>query len=146
MGTTVAVLGAEKKRYFCLWAGDSRIYRLRDGKLDPLTRDHRYIDDLLASGEVDEARAKTHPLRNALTRAIGCNPQLELDCCAGSISPGDVFLLVTDGITAMCNDRQILDVLSENAITHAADAIVRACLERGAPDNLTLILLRVEAR
>jgi serine/threonine-protein phosphatase Stp1 len=145
MGATVTVLGSDGAGFFfCLWAGDSRLYRLRKGKLTQLTRDHRFIQDLLDSGRITEAEARKHPRRNVITRAVGVAKELELDACDGKIEPGDVFLLVTDGVTGACTDDEILAALSGRSFDAAADEIVRCCLDHGAPDNLTLLLIEPE--
>jgi serine/threonine-protein phosphatase Stp1 len=141
MGATVTVLGFNGASFYCLWAGDSRLYRLRDGKLTQLTRDHRFIQDLLDSGRITEAEARKHPRRNVITRAVGVAKALELDGCDGPIESGDMFLLVTDGVTGTCSDDEILSALSGKPFDAAADEIVRRCLDHGAPDNLTLLLI-----
>ena len=141
MGATVTVLGTNGSSFFCLWAGDSRLYRLRKGQLTQLTRDHRFIQDLLDSGRITEEEARKHPRRNVITRAVGVAKELQLDSCDGTIAPGDVFLLVTDGVTGACTDEEILAALSAKSLEAAADDIVRRCLDHGAPDNLTLLLV-----
>lgn len=141
MGATVTVLCSDGVNYFCLWAGDSRLYRLRTGKLTQLTRDHRFVQDLIDSGRITEAEARTHPRRNVITRAVGVAKELELDGCDGKLEPGDVFILVTDGVTGACTDDEILDALSDKSFDEAADDIVHRCLDHGAPDNLTLLLI-----
>jgi serine/threonine-protein phosphatase Stp1 len=141
MGATVTVLSTNGVDFFCLWAGDSRLYRLRKGKLTQLTRDHRFVQDLIDSGRITEAEARTHPRRNVITRAVGVAKELELDSCDGKIEPGDVFMLVTDGVTGACTDDEILTALSGKSFDAAADEIVRHCLDHGAPDNLTLLLI-----
>ena len=141
MGATVTVLCSDGVNFFCLWAGDSRLYRLRKGKLAQLTRDHRFVQDLLDSGRITEDEARTHPRRNVITRAVGVAKELELDGCDGKIEPGDVFVLVTDGVTGACTDDEILTALSGKSFDASADDIVRRCLDHGAPDNLTLLLI-----
>lgn len=142
MGATVTVLGADERHFFCLWAGDSRLYLLRDTKLTQLTRDHRYIQQLLDSGILTEEQAKQHPRRNVITRAVGVARELKLDAYEGTIEPGDLFLLMTDGVTGVCSDAEIAAALSGKPLEEGADEIVRLCLERGAPDNLTLLLVQ----
>jgi serine/threonine protein phosphatase PrpC len=144
MGATVTVLGMNEGRYFCLWAGDSRLYRFQGGKLTQLTRDHRYIQDLLDAGTLDPESAEHHPLRNVITRAVGIDPELKLDRTEGTIRPGDLFVLATDGVTAVCSDKELAGILAVHDLEKAADAIVECCLRGGAPDNLTLILVRGE--
>ena len=145
MGATVTVLCSDGVNFFCLWAGDSRLYRLSKGKLVQLTRDHRFVQDLLDSGRITEDEARTHPRRNVITRAVGVAKELELDGCDGKIEPGDVFVLVTDGVTGACTDDEILTALSGKSFDAAADDIVRRCLDHGAPDNLTLLLIEKAA-
>lgn len=142
MGATVTVLGTNGGKFFCLWAGDSRLYRFGGGKLVQLTRDHRYVQDLLDSGTIDEEGAEAHPLRNVITRAVGIDADLKLDRCEGTINPGDVFLLATDGVTTVCKNSEIAEILSRQDMERAADEIVASCLRRGAPDNLSLVLVK----
>ena len=142
MGATVTVLGSDGVSFFCLWAGDSRLYVLRQGTLTQLTRDHRLVQDLLDSGRITEDEARTHPRRNVITRAVGVSKELELEGCDGRVEPGDTFLLVTDGVTGACTDDEILTALSGRTFDDAADDLVRRCLDRGAPDNLTLLLIQ----
>lgn len=142
MGATVTVLGVDGATFFCVWAGDSRLYRLRDGKLTQLTRDHRLVQDLLDAGRITEDEARKHPRRNVITRAVGVAKDLELDGCDGEIETGDTFLLVTDGVTGACSDDEILTALAAKSFDEAADDLVRRCLAHGAPDNLTLLLIQ----
>jgi serine/threonine protein phosphatase PrpC len=144
MGATDTVLGAVAKNFFCLWAGDSRLYLFRGGRLTQLTRDHRYVQALIDSGLLDEAAAETHPRRSVITRAVGVEADLKLDLYEGKIEPGDVFLLVTDGVSGVCNNDEIADMLSGRGLEEAADRIVERCLQRGAPDNLSLVLVAAE--
>jgi serine/threonine-protein phosphatase Stp1 len=144
MGATVTVLGAGAKNFFCLWAGDSRLYLFRGGRLTQLTRDHRYVQALIDSGLLDEAAAETHPRRSVITRAVGVEADLKLDVYEGNVEPGDVFLLVTDGVSGVCNNSEIADMLSGRGLEEAADRIVERCLQRGAPDNLSLVLVAAE--
>jgi serine/threonine-protein phosphatase Stp1 len=142
MGATVTALGAEDSKFFCLWAGDSRLYRFRDGKLARLTRDHRYIQDLLDSGILQESEAESHPRRSVITRAVGIDPNLKLDILEGDFLPGDVFMLATDGVTGVIRDDELARILGGTNLGTVADRIVSLCLQRGAPDNLTLIIVK----
>jgi serine/threonine protein phosphatase PrpC len=141
MGATVTVLGTDGKSYFCLWAGDSRLYRLRGNALAQLTKDHRYVQHLLDAGMISEAEARLHPRRNVITRAVGVDRELKLDTDEGDVWPGDIFLLLTDGVTGVCTDAEITAALTGRSLENAADDLVQRCLERGAPDNLTLLLV-----
>jgi serine/threonine-protein phosphatase Stp1 len=141
MGATVTVLGADADSFFCLWAGDSRLYRFAKGRLTQLTRDHRYIQALLDAGLLDPKEAENHPRRNVITRAVGTGAELELDLCQGPIAAGDVFLLVTDGVTAVLRDEDLAEILAQYKLEQAVRMIVERCLARGAPDNLSLIVV-----
>lgn len=141
MGATVTVLGIDAKNFYCLWAGDSRLYRFRGGRLTQLTRDHRYIQALIDSGLLNEEQAANHPQRNVITRAVGVDADLTLDFCEGLIELGDVFLLMTDGVSGVCKDDELADILSRHVLAEAADRIVERCLQHGAPDNLSLVLV-----
>jgi serine/threonine protein phosphatase PrpC len=145
MGATVTVLGIDAKNFFCLWAGDSRLYRFRGNRLTQLTRDHRYVQTLIDSGLLNEAEAENHPRRSVITRAVGVDLELKLDDCEGLIEAGDVFLLVTDGVSGVCKDDDIADILSRYKLEDAADRIVEQCLRQGAPDNLSLILVAAKS-
>src|SRR6185295_3586599 len=125
MGATVTVLGADGERYFCLWAGDSRLYLLRSGELTQLTKDHRYIQHLVDAGMITEAEARQHPRRNVITRAVGVDRELELDADEGVVQAGDVFLLMTDGVTGVCTDAEIAAALSGSSLEKAADDLVQ---------------------
>jgi len=144
MGATVAVFGVDKTTFFCLWAGDSRLYRFRAGVMSRITHDHRYIQPLLDSGILNEEAAERHPHRNIITRAVGINEEVELDCIQGKIELGDQFLLTTDGVTSVCRDHELSAIMSVFNLGDAADRIVSLCLERGAPDNLSLVLIEGE--
>jgi serine/threonine protein phosphatase PrpC len=124
MGATVTVLGVEANKFFCLWAGDSRLYRFRSDRLTQLTRDHRYVQALIDSGLLNEADVENHPRRSVITRAVGVDAELNLD---------------------QCEDGDIADVLSRHNLVDAADRIVEQCLRHGAPDNLSLILVAAKS-
>ena len=143
MGATVAALGVNRSRYFGVWVGDSRIYRLQSNQLTQLTRDHRYVQGLVDSGVLDARAARMHRQRNILTRAVGLEHDLVIDECEGKIALGDVFLITTDGVTDVCSDDEIEKILGHNDLAHAADQFVEHCNERGSPDNLSLVLVRV---
>jgi serine/threonine protein phosphatase PrpC len=142
MGATVVVLAADADEFVCLWAGDSRAYRFRNGKLTQLTHDHRYVQTLIDAGLLSEKDVEKHPRRNVITRAVGVDADLKLDVCEGALEAGDVFLLTSDGVTGLCSNDEIAGLLSSKGIESAADSIVETCLARGAPDNLSLVLIR----
>jgi serine/threonine protein phosphatase PrpC len=145
MASTVAALAVDEKRFFCWWAGDSRVYRLRSKSLTRLTHDHRYVQALLDAGQLTEAEAASHPQRNVVTRAMGIEPALTIDRANGTVEIGDVFVLITDGVSAVLSDEEIAEKIHASDSERAADEIVNLCLKRGAPDNLSLVLVRASS-
>ncbi|KQR84079.1 PP2C family protein-serine/threonine phosphatase [Sphingomonas sp. Leaf343] len=141
IGTTVAALLLAEGRAACLWVGDSRVYRLRGGTLRQMTRDHSQVDQLVAAGIIRPEEAADHPLANVVTRAIGGEPDLALDVVEDALSPGDVFLVCSDGLNKCLSDAEIAGLLA-GAPSSACDALVRAVLARGAPDNVSVVVVR----
>lgn len=143
-GSTVASLILVGDRYACVWAGDSRVYRCRDGKLERLTRDHSLVEELVAIGALTPEAARHHPLSNRITRAVGVGNQVEFDDVEGTIAPGDRFLISSDGVHGVLEPDALAALVSQPDIVQAAEAVTRAVLAAGAPDNLTLILVAIE--
>jgi len=127
-GSTVVALLVRGTRCAILWAGDSRAYRWRTGRLEQLTVDHSLAEE--------EGIAST-----AITRAVGGEPLLLLDLHRDRIQAGDRFLLCSDGLTRIVPDRQIREWMESDDIRHAVDGLVTATLEAGAPDNVTALIV-----
>jgi len=142
IGTTVVVLAADSARFICLWAGDSRAYLLREGNLDQITRDHSLVQELIDAGEIAPAEADRHPNANVITRAVGSETRLEIDRVAGAVASGDAFMLTSDGLTRLVSDDAILAALQAPDLETEADRLLAECLARGAPDNVTFVILR----
>ena len=142
IGTTVVALTVEGSAFGCLWVGDSRAYRLRDGVLAQLTRDHSLVQDLVEIGEIDPEDARDHPNANVVTRAVGASGALEIDLVTGEVRSGDVYLLASDGLTKVVDDRELETHLRAPDPAACADRLLAITLERGAPDNVSLIVLR----
>lgn len=134
VGTTVAAMIMEEENFHCFWAGDSRIHLLRAGALHRLTADH--VATPLAADEEG-------PSRTALTRAVGAEPDLQLDYRHGFLYEGDVFLISTDGVGGILDDRDIRDSLRRLTAAAACDALIERVLDRGAPDNASCIVVCV---
>ncbi|MDI3271968.1 PP2C family protein-serine/threonine phosphatase [Pseudomonas sp. MDT1-16] len=143
MGSTVVVLATRDLRGMCLWAGDSRLYRLRDGLLEGISRDHSYVQDLQDNGLLSEAEARVHPRANIVTRAIGVEAQLELTMVELLLMPGDSYLLCSDGLNKTVEDHEIAEVLGHDEPGEIASSLVSLGLMRGAPDNITVIVVKV---
>ncbi|MBS0561956.1 MAG: serine/threonine-protein phosphatase [Proteobacteria bacterium] len=141
VASTVVALVAAGARYRCLWAGDSRIYRLRGGELRQLTRDHSLVQDMVDAGVLMPEQAERHPRANVITRAIGIDGEtVTLDEAAGEILAGDRFLLCSDGLTKALDAARIAALLAGTGDgASPAERLVAAALERGASDNVTAV-------
>jgi serine/threonine protein phosphatase PrpC len=139
VGTTVAVLLARGRSAVLLWAGDSRVYGLRGGRLEPLTRDHSLVQELVERGELTAEAARRHPWRNRITRAVGTAQGLELERRAVELAPGERVLLCSDGLTCHLEDAEIGPALARYGLGAPA-ALVEATLVRGARDNVTVVV------
>jgi serine/threonine protein phosphatase Stp1 len=142
IGSTVVALLVGKGAFVCLWAGDSRIYRARGGVLQQLTRDHSLVQELVDLGELAPDDAEGHPNANVITRAVGVDASLDLDSIEGDVRPGDVFLLASDGLTRLVSNAELLAGLQGKALEETADSLLATCLERNAPDNVSMVILR----
>lgn len=149
MGTTLTVALLHRDTIHVAHVGDSRLYIFRDEALWPVTEDHSVAAELLRAGEIDEETARRHPLRNAVTRALGAGDarELRVDLLSVPRRPGDGLLLCTDGLNALVSDEEILGVLQEHSNAQAAvDALVALALDRGGVDNVTVVLALPEGR
>jgi len=141
IGSTVVALLAGDDVGVALWAGDSRLYRLRHGVLTQITRDHNPIGDLLDDGLITEQTALARET-NVVTRAVGGHGQLFLDVAVFDICLGDTFLLCTDGLYRELNHQQISDLLAAENVCDCAESLVAQCLALGARDNVSVVVSR----
>jgi protein phosphatase len=144
-GSTVAVLLAFERRFAVLWAGDSRVYRRRAGRFERLTRDHSLVEEMVESGLLSPEAARIHPWRSRITRAVGIEGPLALERRQGELAAGDLYLLCSDGLTEHLDDAEIGALLAGCLPEAAARALVEATLAAGASDNVTVVLVAVEA-
>lgn len=127
-----------------LWAGDSRLYRLRDGQLMQCTRDHSVIQDLLERGELEAAEASSHPQANVITRAVGAAADLQLESRFADLRPGDRFLLCSDGVHGCVTSDVIQSALQGDTPRAVVDTLLGAVLAGEARDNCTAVAVFVE--
>ncbi|MGE0533084.1 MAG: PP2C family serine/threonine-protein phosphatase [Hyphomonadaceae bacterium] len=144
MGTTVAALLAFENHYACIWAGDSRVYLDRAGQIRRLTRDHSVVQELVSAGVLRKDEARRHAQAHVITRAVGAGATLELETVSGRIYPGDRFFLCSDGVTNLIEDDEIGEILARPPLQSAVDKIINLALARGAPDNVTAVLIGAE--
>jgi protein phosphatase len=146
MGTTItaAIVNAESDEVAIGHVGDSRAYRLRGGKLERLTRDHSLVEEMRRKGQLTEAQAEDHPQRSIITRALGPEPEVEVDVQTVPAQPGDVFLICSDGLTTMLDDEQIARVLIRaSSMESAVRALVDEANRAGGRDNITVVAFRL---
>jgi serine/threonine protein phosphatase Stp1 len=144
IGSTVVGLAIAGQEFRCFWAGDSRAYRLRDGQIMQLTRDHSLVQSLVDAGMLDPADAENHPNANVITRAVGVGPELNVETMGGEVKTGDLFVLSSDGLTRLVTDGEIASELGSGSMDDAADRLIEMVLARGAPDNATLVMVKVK--
>ena len=142
VGSTVVVCVAGQGRLACLWAGDSRCYRWRDGTLDQVSRDHSYVQDLTDLGVITAQQAREHPRGNIITRAVGAGPSIDIETRFADYRPGDRVLLCSDGLNRMVEDDEIAELLSrDRSPAQVCDDLMGLSLARGARDNVTLVVV-----
>ena len=144
MGTTLTAARVDDDEISLGHVGDSRAYRLRDGELVQLTRDHSLVAELERSGQITPEAAEHHPQRSIITRALGPEPDVEVDTYTVAGRAGDVFLLCSDGLTSMISDEEVAGILrSADDLDSAAESLVRAANQSGGKDNITVVLFRL---
>ncbi len=145
IASTVVTLLAFGQHFACAWAGDSRLYLCRNRRLQQITRDHSEVQELVDAGLLTSEQARTHPRANVVTRAVGAEDMLTLEMVQDQIRIGDLFLLCSDGLTKMIEDEEIAALLALRPIEAAAAQLIQTTLERGAPDNVTVVLVEAVA-
>jgi PPM family protein phosphatase len=146
MGTTTTAAYLTADAVVVAHVGDSRCYLLRDDDLIRLTRDHSLVGELVARGKLTEEQAESHPQRSVITRALGPEPNVEVDVEAYPARAGDVFLLCSDGLTSMVHEPQLKSLLAdrERPLEQTGRRLIAAANDAGGRDNITVILFRVE--
>jgi len=142
IGTTVVGLAIADGQFRCFWSGDSRGYRLRNGMISRVTRDHSLVQQLVDSGIIKEEEAELHESSSVITRAVGVAEEFAMDVVSGEVQAGDLFLLASDGLTRVLNDREIAIEIERSTLEQGVDNLLQTVLERGAPDNVSIILTR----
>ncbi|HTW50910.1 MAG TPA: protein phosphatase 2C domain-containing protein [Stellaceae bacterium] len=143
IASTVVCLMVVENRFFCMWAGDSRLYRWRDRQIEQVSRDHSEVQRLVDSGAISAADAPLHPLAHVITSAVGIEPVLRLDCVEGDVRPGDRFLLCSDGLNRVVTDAEIGLVIGLVNPKEAVNHLIQMALDRGAPDNVSVAAISI---
>lgn len=144
MGTTASVLLVSGTRYMIGQVGDSRIYLLRDGALRQLTKDHSYVQEQVDAGFLTPEQARYHPYSNVITRCVGASPEVEPDVYEGEAKLGDLFLLASDGLTGMVEDRRLQQLLLARVpAERMVHLLISEANGRGGLDNITAIVVQL---
>lgn len=143
IGATVVALMMADNEYVGIWAGDSRIYRLRGGHIELLTTDHSAVADLVVAGKLTWDEAEKHMLANAITRAVGVGDDFELDTIRGQVQRGDRYLLCSDGLSKYATFEILQNALRDLPLETVSDALIDTALTGGGADNITVITIDV---
>lgn len=143
--TTAALVDLEAEEVAIGHVGDSRAYRLRNGKFEQLTRDHSLVEEMRRKGQLTDEQAEDHPQRSIITRALGPEPEVQVDLQTAPAQDGDLFLICSDGLTTMLDDDDIARILGRaTSLTAAVRALVDEANRAGGRDNITVVAFRLE--
>lgn len=147
MGTTVVVALTHENRLHFAHVGDSRLYRIRKGELQQLTKDHSLINELLDQGyfkTLEEAQQAGQ--KNVITRAVGIGESVQVDVGLSDVQENDLFLLCSDGLNDMISDQEISDTLNDfqGELEHTMEALIKKACEAGGRDNVSVMLLHAQ--
>ena len=144
MGTTFTVASVYQKKLYVAHVGDSRLYVITNNQLIKITHDHSYVGELLRLGEINKDEAKSHPARNALTRAVGLSPDIEVDGFVFDLDAGDRILICSDGLTDMLEEEEIFNiVINTDDMKNCAKKLVNTANKNGGVDNITVVLAEI---
>ena len=141
MGTTLSVLWMSDNFVYIGHVGDSRVYLLRDGEFKQMTLDHSLVEQLVREGVLTEEEAQNHPMRNIITRAVGTDEGVEVDVVVEERRKGDLWLACSDGLHGLVDDQKMRDTLRQYPPERAADVLLKAALDAGGRDNVTLVIV-----
>jgi protein phosphatase len=145
MGTTFTAAMLAGNEIAIGHVGDSRLYRFRDGELERLTHDHSLVEEFVRQGKLTPEEAEVHPQRSIITRALGPEPEVEVDTYTFPARPGDVYLANSDGLTGMISENDVLEILRDrDSLADAAQKLIDAANRNGGRDNITVVLFRVD--
>jgi serine/threonine protein phosphatase Stp1 len=144
MGCTAISLLLSGDCFAVLWVGDSRVYIHRRGRLHRLTRDHTQVQAMVDAGTLTPEQAEGHPMSHVLSRAVGVEAKLEVDAVSDHVESGDKFLLCSDGLTGVLSEAEIAETMAQLSPGACSEELVARCLARGAPDNVTVVVVGCE--
>lgn len=145
MGTTLTVFSVREDRLILEHVGDSRAYRIRQGILERISQDHSLVGEMVRDGLLSAQEAAVSPYRHVITRAVGTEPDVDVDVAEYDLKAGDRWLLCSDGLYEHITDSEICDILQANPPEKAADILLNSALEKGGTDNISLLISEVTA-
>ena len=145
MGTTALVLYMTDEAGFVAHVGDSRCYRIRPSSVEQVTEDHSLVNEQIKAGLINRDAAKSHKLRNIITRSLGYQEEVEIDTQLLDVERGDLYLLCSDGLSNLVEDNELLDMLHQNTFQDAAKRLVDLANRRGGDDNITCVIARIDS-
>jgi protein phosphatase len=144
MGTTVVVTLVNPKSLYIANVGDSRAYRIRNGKIKQLTEDHSLVSEQVKAGVLSASDARSHRLKNIITRSVGYQEDVEIDIAIHEVEVGDHYLMCSDGLSNLVDDREIEKIVSEHDVREACEKLIQSANSRGGDDNITVLLIQVD--
>lgn len=145
MGTTALVLLIRDGRSFVAHVGDSRCYHFQDGRVAQVTEDHSWVNEQIKAGLISKENARTHKLRNIITRSLGYFDEVDIDTQVRPIREGDAFLLCSDGLSNLVEEQELGAIVHGHAVQEAARRLVELANSRGGDDNITVVIARVDS-
>ncbi|MCD6554231.1 MAG: Stp1/IreP family PP2C-type Ser/Thr phosphatase [Anaerolineae bacterium] len=145
MGTTLVAVVLHQDKAIIANVGDSRLYLLREGDIEQITRDHSWVGEQVEAGLLTQEEARGHIYRSVITRCLGHKPDVEVDIFERDLQPGDALVLCTDGLTNVVSEEEIWREVTSREPQAAAEALVSRANERGGPDNITVIVIKLTA-
>ena len=142
LGSTIVSLLIKGQVGVCLWAGDSRLYLLRNNQLQQMSRDHSHVQELIDQGSITEEDALNHPDGNVITRAVGTSEELYIDIAAFNVQVGDTYLLCSDGLYNAVDEQEIEHHMKSLDTDNAVKQLIVKALENGAPDNVSIVIVK----
>lgn len=145
IGSTVVCVYVWQNLLFTLWAGDSRLYRFRDSKLQRLTEDHSYVEELVRMGKIEAGEAEEHPAANVVLKAVGIDEKLCIDFEYYELQDSDIFIICTDGLYKDLEESKIAPIIESNLedMTRLTEALLTSSLDAGGTDNTSIIALKI---
>jgi len=145
IGSTVVGLALHAKHAVYYWVGDSRAYLMRNGRLTQLSTDHTHIEEMIQQGIIDKSQAGSHPEKNVITRAVGADYEVFVDFDVEPVQDNDIFMICSDGVEKRLSDEEVEKIFNKHGddVAEAAQEIVDVVLQRGSPDNVTVVAVRV---